>query len=93
MNHKFDSKTMFEIKDYSKMSLEELNLEERKLTNLNKVILLFTAILIGAVIYAIYKKSNGFMSVVIPFACAYFLTKNSNKIEEVKNEIKSRAEK
>lgn len=79
---------MFEKKDYSKLTLEELKLEKSKVKNLAILMSIICCLTIGASIYSfIYYKGTKsyFITMLICFLTAYYLENLSKIMKEIKS--------
>lgn len=81
---------MFEKKDYSKFTVEDLKLELVKLKKTGKVILVIAAFATGITLYAVYSHNINFIHVVLPLGAAIYLGHNGEQVKVVEKEISSR---
>lgn len=80
---------MLNNKDYSKMTLEELLSEEKKMKSQKIPTAAFVGLLIGVAIYSATNK--GFILPVILFIVAFLIgSRNSKSIKDIQAEINSR---
>ena len=79
---------MFDNKEYSNLSLEELKLKRKSLSNWQKIFIVLTVLSVLNVFYAIYMKSK--MHPWWILGALFFLTNNSSKLKKVEEEIKNR---
>lgn len=78
---------MSEKKDYSKLTLEELKLEETKLNKTSKTIGIIAALSCGVTLYAIFKGNVGFIHWALPLGCGLYLGKMNENMKAIKKEI------
>ncbi len=79
---------MFDKKEYSNLSLEELQLKQKSLSNWQKIFIVLTVLSVLNVFYAIYMKSK-----MHPFwilGAMFFLLNTGSKLKKIEEEIKNR---
>ncbi|WP_435354078.1 hypothetical protein [Emticicia sp. SJ17W-69] len=80
---------MFDNKDYSKMTLEELLSEEKKMKSQKIPTAVFIGLLIGIAIYS--ATHQGFILPVILFIIAFLIgSRNSKTMKNIQAEINRR---
>ena len=81
---------MFDKTDYTNLSLEELLAKQTSLTKRQKILNIIAFVSVGVTLFAIYKKSNGFMNVIFILGSLFFLSNNSSELKKVEVEINKR---
>lgn len=85
---------MFNKKDYSKMTLEELLLEEKKVKQSDTFSAGFIGFCIGIIVYGVVKNGFGLIYIAIPLFLISAFYKNSQvqkqKLKEIKTEINNK---
>lgn len=80
---------MLDSKDYSKMTLEELVAEEKKMKSQRIMVAVFIGFLIGIAVYSAVNK--GFILPVILLIVAFLIgRRNSQAMKDLQTEITSR---
>ena len=72
---------MFETKDYSLSTRQELMTEEAKNKKQQKTVYIVAGLAVGITLYAIFKKSVSFIHVALPFMCAFMMHKNGENLK------------
>ncbi len=80
---------MFSIKDYSKMTLEELVSEEKKVKSQKIATAVFIGLLIGIAVYAATHKGF-FLTVLLLFVSFLIGYRNSQHLKGIQAEISRR---
>ncbi len=80
---------MFDTKDYTNLSLEELLEKKKSLSNWQKIFISIAVVLVGMTFYAIYKKSDDMHPFLILGSLFLILT-NGSKLKKVEVEINKR---
>ncbi|MEA5458647.1 hypothetical protein VB796_06345 [Arcicella sp. LKC2W] len=82
---------MLDKKDYSKLTLEELLLEEKKVKQNEILSAGFIGFCVGVMIFGLVKNGFGFLYIVIPLVLISAFYKNSQvqkqKLKEIQSEI------
>ena len=81
---------MFDKKDYTNLSLEELVLKQTVLTKRNKTFVIISVFSVVFTFFAIYKEISGAMHVFLILGSMFFLTNNSTELKKVQVEIEKR---
>ena len=85
---------MFDKKDYTAMTLEELLAEEKKVKSNETLSMVFVGVLIGVLLYALVKNGFGIVSMGIPLFLIYVIHKNSqtqkHNLQLIQTEIASK---
>ncbi len=71
---------MSDNKDYSKLTLEELWVEEKKVKKNKTIAAVLIGFLIGVMIYGIVNHGFGFLHIFIPLILISGIYKNSQKL-------------
>ncbi len=82
---------MFEKKDYTNLSLEELLEKQKSLTNWQKIFISISVVLVGMTLFAVYKKSNDMHPFFI-LGSLFLILNNGAKLKKVELEINKRKE-
>ncbi len=82
---------MFKKKDYSKLTLEELLIEEKKIKKNELFSAGFIGFLIGIMVYGLAKNGFGFLYIAIPLFLIFGIYKNSQiqkeNLKQIQQEI------
>ena len=82
---------MLDSKDYSKLTLEELLTEEKKIKKTEMLSAATTGFLIGIMVYGVVKNGFGFLYIAIPLFLIFGIYRNSQKnkqnIKQIQTEI------
>jgi hypothetical protein len=85
---------MLDKKDYSKLTLEELMLEEKKIKQNEILSAGFIGFCVGIMIFGLVKNGFGFLYIIIPLVLISAFYKNSQvqkeKLKEIQNEISNK---
>ena len=81
---------MFEKKDYSKLTLEELLVEEKATQKKASAYKIIAGVAVGVTLYAIYRHTNGFIHVLILLLSPFILHRNGENLKKIQAEIKNR---
>jgi hydrogenase maturation factor len=85
---------MFDKKDYSKLTLEELLIEEKKIKKNETLSAALVGFMIGIMVYGLIKNGFGFLYVVIPVVLIMGIYKNSQiqkeNLKQIQIEVKNR---
>lgn len=81
---------MFEKKDYSKLTLEELIQEEIKVKKSQKIITVIAFLACGITLYAIYKHDVNFIHTVLPLGSILYIGKLGENLKAIKQEISNK---
>ena len=85
---------MLDNEDYSKLALEKLLIEEKKIKKKETTSAVLIGVLIGVIIYGVAKNGIGFIYIFIPLILIFGIYKNSqklkHKIKEVQAEINTK---
>ncbi len=88
---------MAEKKDYSQLTLEELQAEEKKMKKAELYAALAIGFLIGIMVFGIAAKGFGIIYIGIPLVLIFTITRNSKahyeNREQIKSAIKNKTEK
>lgn len=79
---------MTENNPYSNLSLEELELKRKSLSNWQKIFVFFAVFSTASVLYAVYMKTKMGPFWILGSLCLIFL--NGSKLKKVEEEIKNR---
>ncbi|MGY2134061.1 hypothetical protein ACW9KT_17655 [Hymenobacter sp. HD11105] len=82
-------KNMLDKKDYSKMTIEELLVEEKKVKKNEMFSAGFIGFLVGIMIYGVVKNGFGFLYIAIPLLLIYVIYKNSQIQKQNLNRIRT----
>ncbi len=74
-------------KDYSKLTLEELIVEEKKIKRNQIISAIIIGFLIGVIVYGIAKNGFGFLYIFIPLFLIYGIYKNSQRLQHNSKQI------
>lgn len=81
-------------KDYSKVTLEELSIAEKKLKRSEILSAVLVGFLVGVMIFGVAKNGFGFLYIFIPVLLIIGIVRNSktqkNNLKEIREEIASR---
>jgi hypothetical protein len=83
------NRTMAENKDYSQLTLEELQTEEKKMKKKEIYAALAIGFLIGIMVFGVVKKGFGFLYIYIPIVFILAILRNSKTQKQKLNQIKS----
>lgn len=75
--------------DLTKLSLEELLIEQKKRKTNYQISAFIVGMMIGCAIWSIVKNGFGFF-IVVPFVFAYWFRNAKPEYDEIKKEIESR---
>jgi uncharacterized membrane protein len=78
-----------EIKNYSEMTLEELQTEEKKLKNNEMISAVISGILVGIIVYGVVKNGFGWIYTIIPAIMIFANYQHSKKRKEHLYQIKT----
>jgi hypothetical protein len=82
---------MLDKTDYSKLTLEELLKEEKRIKDGETSLKVMIGIAIGIVIYGIIRKGFGFIGLIfLPLVLIYSNNRNSQKLKQIQKEINAR---
>ncbi len=81
---------MFKKIDYSKLTLQELLIEEASYKKIRKVLIAFTIIGLLVTLFSIYKRDSGFLNAIFPIIMILTLIKNGETMKTIIKEIKTR---
>ncbi len=81
---------MFEKKDYSKLSSEELIAEETKLNKVTKTFSMLFFVSIGITIYALFFKEFSVFRFIMPLITGLVFWVQSQKLKAIKQEISNK---
>ncbi|MEY4539145.1 MAG: hypothetical protein RLZZ306_902 [Bacteroidota bacterium] len=81
---------MFEDKDYSKLTLEELIIEEKATKKKVTTFQVIAGIAVGVTLYAIFKRSVSFIHVALPLVSSFILRKNGENLKMIQKEIQNK---
>jgi hypothetical protein len=79
---------MLEKKDYSKLTLEELIIEEKAAIKKASTFKIIAGIAVGVTLYAIFKHSVGFIHTLLPLMSIFILHRNGENLKMIQTEIK-----
>lgn len=86
---------MSDNKDYSKLALDELLKEEKKMKKAEITSAVFIGFLIGVMVYGVATKGFGFLHIFIPLLLIAGIAKNSQnlkqKLEQIRAEIRAKS--
>ncbi len=80
---------MSEIKDYSKLSLEELATEQKKIKNQQISTALLIGMLVGVIVYGLVINGFGWLYIGISLFLIYIINSGSKKLKQHQELIKS----
>ncbi len=80
---------MFEKKDYSKLTLEELLIAEKKIKKNEVFSAGFIGFLIGVIVYGVAKNGFGFLYIFIPLLLIVGIAKNSQNLKQNLKQIRA----
>ncbi len=83
---------MSEIKVYSKLTLEELVIEHKKLKKQQFYIAILIGILIGTIIYGLVIKGFGWLYISISIFMIYIINNGSKNLKQHLEQIKAEIE-
>ena len=72
---------MMDNKDYSKLTLEELLTEEKKIKKNEFIVVFIIGLLIGVLIYGVVMKGIGFFHIFFPVVLIIGISRNSQKLK------------
>ena len=78
-----------ENKDYSKLSLDELLIEEKKIKKSETVSALLIGFAAGVIIYGVVKNGFGFIYILIPSILIFLTYRNSLKLKQNLKQIQT----
>jgi hypothetical protein len=85
---------MFDKKDYSKLTLEELLIEEKKIKKNETISAGFIGFCVGVMVFGLVKNGFGFIYVAIPLFLVAGIYKNSKiqkqNLKEIQSEINAK---
>ncbi len=81
---------MSEKKDYTKLTLEELKLDESKAKKWLIVVIALMILAFWLAAYVVAKQKANFIITIFPLVCAYFFAKVGNQINAIQKAIKDR---
>jgi len=76
-------------KDYSKLSIEELLLEEKKIKKNEMLTAGLIGLLIGVLIFGVVKNGIGFFHIFLPLLLISWIYKNSLKSKQILKQIQA----
>jgi uncharacterized membrane protein YozB (DUF420 family) len=76
-------------KEYSDLSLEELELKQKSLSNWQKIFIAIAVVLVGMTLFAIYKKNYNMHPFLI-LGSLFLIFYNGTKLKKVLEEIQKR---
>ncbi|WP_395052670.1 hypothetical protein [Flavobacterium sp.] len=79
---------MSDNKEYSKLSLEELIVKQKSLSNWQKIFIGLTVFSVASVLYAVYMKTKMHPFWILGSLCLMLI--NGSKLKKVEEEIKNR---
>jgi len=86
---------MLDNKDYSKLALDELLTEEKKIKKAEITSAVLIGFLIGVIVYGVAKNGFGFLYIFIPLLLIAGIAKNSQnlkqKLEQIRAEISAKS--
>lgn len=77
---------MIEKNDYSNLSLEELVVKQKSLSNWQKIFIAIAVVLVGMTLYSVYMKTKDMHPFLI-LGALFFILNNGNKLKKVESEI------
>ena len=80
---------MPEKKDYTKLTHEELLIEEKKIKKREIASAVIIGFLTGPIIYGVAKDGFGFIYVIIPLILIYGIYRNSQKLKRQRKQIQA----
>lgn len=80
---------MSDKKDYSKLTLEELLIEERKIKNKEITSAVIIGFLMAPMIYGVAKNGIGYVYIIIPLILILGIYKNSQKLKRNLKQIQA----
>lgn len=80
---------MFEDKDYSKLTLEELQAEAKRIKNHELFSAGFVGLLIGVMIYGVAMNGFGILYIAIPLLLISGIVKGSQKLKQKLEQIQA----
>ena len=86
---------MSQIKDYTKLSLEELLIEQKKIKKQQLSSAVLIGVLIGVMLYGIFSRGFGWVYISISIFMIYIIYNGSKKLkmhkEQIADEINKKA--
>ena len=82
---------MFDTKDYTNLSLEELAAKQKSLSNWQKIFISIAVVLVGMTLYSVYKKTNDMHPFLI-LGSLFLILNNGTRLKKVEVEINKRKE-
>jgi len=76
-------------KDYSKLTLEELLIEEKKIKKNETIAAVIIGFLVGVMVYGVAKNGIGFLYIFIPLILIIGIFKNSQKLKHSRKQIQA----
>ncbi len=80
---------MIEKNDYTNLSIDELLVKQKSLSNWQKIAVVVSCVLVGMTLYSVYKKSHD-MHPFLLLGSLFFMFYNSRKLKKVEAEIEKR---
>jgi hypothetical protein len=80
---------MSDNKEYSNLSIEELVVKQKSLSNLQKIFIGIAVILVGMTLYSVYMKTKDMHPFLI-LGTLFMIFINGSKLKKVEEEIKNR---
>lgn len=76
-------------KDYSKLTLEELMIEEKKIKKKETIAAVIIGFLVGVMVYGVAKNGFGFLYIFIPLILISGIYKNSQQLKQHLKQIQA----
>lgn len=83
---------MSDKKDYSKLTNEELLIEEKKTKKNLMISAAIIGFLLAPIIYGIVKGTEGYVYIIVPIILIFGIHKNSKKLKNTLKQIKAETE-
>jgi F0F1-type ATP synthase assembly protein I len=80
---------MSDNKDYSKLALDELLTEEKKIKKAEITSAVLIGFLIGVIVYGVAKNGFGFLYIFIPLLLIAGIAKNAQKLKQKLKQIRA----
>jgi archaellum biogenesis protein FlaJ (TadC family) len=80
---------MLDKQDYSNLSLEELVVKQKTLSNWQKIFIAIAFILVGMTLFSVYMKTKNMHPFLI-LGSLFFILYNGTKLKKVEEEINNR---
>ena len=80
---------MLDNKDYSKLALDELLTEEKKIKKAEITSAVLIGFLIGVIVYGVAKNGFGFLYIFIPLLLIAGIAKNSQNLRQKLKQIRA----